>query len=467
LVRVILMEFNELSPPVMQKLMAEGDLPNFRRFYQESEVYMTEADEVAPNLEPWIQWVTIHSGIPYREHGIQRLGDGHKLTETNIWDEVSDQGRSVWVCGSMNINYRQPINGWVLPDPWVTQVPPYPEDELTPYYRFVSANVQEHTREDTALSRSEQAKFVAFMARHGISPVTAAGIVGQVLSERTSNKRWRRPVILDRVQWDLFRWHWKRAKPDLSTFFLNSTAHYQHIYWRHMDPESFEVKPDPAERAIYEDAIPYGYRQMDRMCARFMDLAGSDTTLVFLTALSQEPCLKYEDIGGKMMYRPEDFGRLLDAVGIGEAAKAAPVMAEEFQLDFDTEDAAREAEAKLSALRYEGEQALRVERRGSNIFSGCAVSEQVAPDAVLHLDGGDRTIRFFDLFYQLDLVKSGIHHTDGMMWIRTPARRHAVFDDKVPLVSVAPTILGMYGIEPPAHMKGEPLGTSARAAARA
>jgi hypothetical protein len=274
-------------------------------------------------------------------------------------------------------------------------------------------------------------------------------------------------VILDRVQWDLFRWHWKRAKPDLSTFFLNSTAHYQHIYWRHMDPESFEVKPDPAERAIYEDAIPYGYRQMDRMCARFMDLAGSDTTLVFLTALSQEPCLKYEDIGGKMMYRPEDFGRLLDAVGIGEVAKAAPVMAEEFQLDFDTEDAAREAEAKLSALRYEGEPALRVERRGSNIFSGCAVSEQVAPDAVLHLDGGDRTVRFFDLFYQLDLVKSGIHHTDGMMWIRTPARRHAVFDDKVPLVSVAPTILGMYGIEPPAHMKGEPLGTSARAAARA
>ena len=68
---------------------------------------------------------------------------------------------------------------------------------------------------------------------------------------------------------------WKGAKPDFSTFFLNSTAHYQHIYWRHMDPESFEVKPDPAERAIYEDAIPYGYRQMDRMCARFMELAAA------------------------------------------------------------------------------------------------------------------------------------------------------------------------------------------------
>ena len=91
-VRTILMEFNELSPPVMQKLMAQGELPNFQRFYRESEAYTTEADELAPNLEPWIQWVTIHSGIPYREHGIQRLGDGHKLAEDNLWDVLSDHG---------------------------------------------------------------------------------------------------------------------------------------------------------------------------------------------------------------------------------------------------------------------------------------------------------------------------------------------------------------------------------------
>jgi hypothetical protein len=456
--RAILMEFNELSPPVMQKLMAQGKLPNFQRFYRESEVYLTEADEVAPNLEPWIQWVTVHTGIPYSEHGIQRLGDGHKLDAENLWDVVSDDGRNVWVCGSMNINYRRPINGWVLPDPWVTQVRPHPEDELRPYYRFVSANVQEHSREGAALSAREQAEFVTFMARHGLSPKSAAAIVRQIVSERRSNTRWRRPVILDRVQWDLFRWHWRRAGPDFATFFLNSTAHYQHIYWRHMEPEAFEVKPDPAERAIYEDAIPYGYAQMDLMCGRFMELAGSDTTLVFLTALSQEPCLKYEDIGGKMMYRPEDFQRFLAALEIREPVRAAPVMAEEFQLDFEAEAAARDAESKLGALRYRGEPALRVERRGGNIFSGCAVSEQVPSDGVLELDG--HTVPFFELFYQLDLVKSGIHHRDGMMWIRTPARRHAVSDEKVPLVSIAPTILSMYGLKPPAAMKGEPIERS-------
>jgi hypothetical protein len=463
-VRLILLEFNELSPPIVKKLMAEGELPNFKRFHDESSVYETEADELAPNLEPWIQWITVHSGIPYREHGIERLGDGHHLNEPNLWDLVSDRGGSVWVCGSMNINYSEPINGWVLPDPWVTKVRPYPEDELRPYYRFVSANVQEHTREQPTLSRSEQLEFVTFMARHGLSPATAATIVRQIASERRSNTRWRRPVILDRLQFDLFRWRWKRAKPDFSTFFLNSTAHYQHIYWRHMDPESFEIKPDPAELAIYEDAIPYGYRQMDRMCARFLDLAGDDTTLVLLTALSQEPCLKYEDLGGKMMYRPRDFGRLLEAAGIDEPAESAPVMAEEFQLDFATEEAARDAEGKLAAIRYRGEPAMRVERRGNNIFGACGIIEQVEPDAVLQLDGGERTVPFLELFYQLDLVKSGIHHPDGMMWIRTPARSHSVNPEKIPLVSVAPTMLGVLGIEPPSQMKGEPLAAAAAAA---
>ncbi len=75
----------------------------------------------------------------------------------------------------MNINYRLPINGWVLPDPWMRSVKPHPEEELRPYYRFVSANVQEYTREDVPLSRGEQLAFLKFMARHGLSPATIDG----------------------------------------------------------------------------------------------------------------------------------------------------------------------------------------------------------------------------------------------------------------------------------------------------
>ena len=456
-VRVILVEFNELSPVLMDKFIAAGKLPNFERLRSESGVYLTDAREEQQHLEPWIQWVTVHSGLSYEEHGIRNLGEGDKLAEKNLWDLLSDEGKRVWVCGSMNINYRSPINGWVLPDPWMRSVKPLPEDELEPYHRFVSANVQEYTREQTPLSRREQARFLSFMARHGLSASTVSAIVRQLAQERTSDAHWKRAVILDKLQFDLFRSHWRRAKPDFATFFLNSTAHFQHLYWRNMEPEHFKVKPEPGAQAVYQDAILYGYEQMDAICGRFLRLAGDGTTLVFATALSQQPCLTYEEIGGKTIYRPRDFGRLLEAVGIEQAAKAEPVMANEFHLDFESEEMAREAETKLRAMRYGDEPAFGVKRNGTDLMCGCRIWEQLDADAVLQVDGNGGEVPFFELFYQIDLIKSGMHHPDGMLWIRTSARRHSEHSEKVPLVAIAPTILKMFGLRASDYMKGEPL----------
>jgi Type I phosphodiesterase / nucleotide pyrophosphatase len=462
--KLILAEFNELSPVLMDKFIAAGKLPNFERLRGESEVYLTDAREEQENLEPWIQWITIHSGLSYAEHGIKNLGDGHKLTERNLWDLLSDDGKRVWVCGSMNINYRLPINGWVVPDPWMRSVKPHPEDELEPYYRFVSANVQEHTREDVPLSRREQLAFLSFMARHGLSPATVKAIVRQLVDERSSDVHWKRAVILDKLQFDLFRSHWKRQRPDFATFFLNSTAHFQHLYWRNMEPEHFKVKPEPGEQAVYEDAILYGYEQMDEIVGRLLRLIDDDTVLVFATALSQQPCLTYEESGGKTIYRPRDFEDFVRAVGIERPTEVAPVMAEEFHLDFETEELARAAEAKLMEVRYGDAPALGVRRRGTDLLCGCQIWQQLEPDAVLHLDGDERTVPFFDLFYKIDMVKSGMHHPDGMLWIRRPGRAHSEHPGKVPLTAIAPTILGFYGLEPPAYMQGEPVAERERLA---
>jgi hypothetical protein len=38
-------------------------------------------------------------------------------------------------------------------------------------------------------------------------------------------------------------------------------------------------------------------------------VAGDDTPLILFTALDQEPCLKYEEVGGGMMHRLKDSGR--------------------------------------------------------------------------------------------------------------------------------------------------------------
>jgi len=74
-VKLILLELNELAPDLMTQFIEAGDLPNFRRLRQESTLYTTDAGEDPPNLEPWIQWITVHTGVPFSEHRVFHLGD--------------------------------------------------------------------------------------------------------------------------------------------------------------------------------------------------------------------------------------------------------------------------------------------------------------------------------------------------------------------------------------------------------
>jgi Type I phosphodiesterase / nucleotide pyrophosphatase len=463
---VILLEFNELCPQLMNRFLAEGQLPNFQKLYERSEVYLTDAEEKAPNLEPWIQWVTVHSGMPYSTHKIFDLGDGHLLKQQCIWDLLSRANRKVWICGSMNARYDMPLNGYLLPDPWSSGTPPHP-DTLLPYLNFVRANVHEHTNAHAAFRKSDAAKFLTFMATHGLSMGTVSTILRQLASEQGARNRWKRSTILDQLQFDVFRHFYRKFRPDFSTFFLNSTAHLQHMYWRNMEPSLFKIQPSEQEQAEFAAAILYGYRQMDELVGEFLRVAGKDATLIFCTALSQQPCLIYDDAGGKILYRPREFGRLMSFAGLKPGWTVAPVMAEQFHLYFENEEDAAEGERRLNGLKVGEMPALYVKRQESSLFCGCPVNRSLAESATLAGEEG-KTVPFFDVFYQIEGIKSGMHQSDGMLWISTPARSHAVHEEKVPLTAIAPTILEMFDIPVPAYMEGGSLAEMAgRSRARA
>ena len=453
---VILLEFNELAQPLMQRFMREGRLPNFQRLYGESQVYVTDAEERAPYLNPWIQWITVHSGLPYSEHGIFHLGDGHKLGKKCLWDVANDAGLKSWVCGSMNIRYDRPMNGWILPDPWTVEARPCPET-LNRYFKFVQTHVQEHTNERVPLTVGDYLGFLGFMAGHGLSAATVAAVVRQLVSERMDGTRWKRATIMDKLQFDLFRWYHRKERPNLCAFFLNSTAHFQHMYWREFEPEHFKVKPSAEERMKYRDAILFGYQEMDRLLARFYELVDENTTLVFVTGFSQQPCLAYEDQGGKSFYRPRDLGQFVKFAGVTAAFSVSPVMSEQFHIFFQDEGEARKAFELLRSLRVDGKPALHLDCKGAAVFAGCSIFEALGRDAVLTKGAAGEKAPFFEVFYQVEGMKSGMHHPDGMLWIRHPDCSHRVHDRKVPLTDIAPTILSILDLRKPPHMRGTAL----------
>ena len=456
--QVIVLEFNELCPSLMEQFMKQGLLPGFSRLHDESYAYVTDAEEVAPNLEPWIQWVTVHTGLGFGEHGIHDLGDGHKLMFPRIWDLVSDSGKKVWICGSMNAATRGKVNGYVLPDPWSTGIEPQPAGEFHAYWRFVRTYVQEYTRKRVPLSRSDYLNFLRFLMARGLSAHSVSHTVRQVLSERKGKGRWRRATILDRLQWDIFRWYYRKTKPDYATFFLNSTAHFQHFYWRAMDPGPFEVKPSPEDVAEYGNAILYGYQQMDGIVQECMDLAGKDTTIILATALSQQPCLIYETKGGKKQHRAVDYQRMLKLAGVTAPARLSPVMSEQFHIYFDREADAADAETNLKSWRVNGKPAMSVRREGAELFAGCCIYNELAEHTRLTSEINGLDVRFYDLFYLVDGTKSGMHHPDGILWIRTPEKVHEKAGrERIPLRALAPTIMSLLDIPKPDFMSFEAL----------
>ncbi len=465
--RVILLEFNELTPRLMARFIAEGHLPNFQRLHDESLVFVTDAQEEQRKLEPWIQWVTVHTGLSAQQHGIHNLDESYKLTQPAVWDLLCEAGYHIWICGSMNIKYRQPARGWILPDAWSSKVDPYPPD-LQRYFRFVRANVQEHTNDRVPLSKAVYADFLKFMLTHGLSMDTVSAILSQIAKERSSNVRWKRATLLDKLQWDVFEWYQRKSRPDFSTFFLNSTAHFQHLYWRQLEPEKFRLPAGHASGGAPEadrehvDAILFGYRQMDAIVAKALKLAANDTVVILSSALGQQPYLLAEETGGKRFHRPRDLSKFAAQVGLKGVTAVTPVMSEQFHIEFDSPESARVGMERLRDASVEGKPAFNIDYQpgAKGFLTGSAVFRPVPENTQLAMPKGD-SLRFLEIFYLVnESLKSGMHHPHGIFWIRGLDRKHSVTPGTIPLRSVCPTILEMYGLPATAEMSGPPLQLS-------
>jgi hypothetical protein len=447
--KMLVLEFNELCDHLIDDFIARGELQNFKRLRDRSVVFTTDAQEAPPNLEPWIQWPTVHSGLAFSQHGVFNLGDGQNLRSKSLAQALSDAGMRVGVFGSMNVNYEQ-LNGYFLPDPWHRRQQASPEF-LQPYYRIIAGQVQESSK--ASISVGDMASLGLFLLRNGLTPGTARNIVRQLAAEwRDSGVKWRRASVLDDIQYDVFRSLNSRLDVEFATFFCNSTAHYQHYYWRNMSPEKFSLPPTADDHASYREAILHGYRSMDRIIGRALR-DYPHAAIVLCTALSQKP---WTDTA-KCTFRPRDFDAFLAFAGIDKReVTVKPVMAEQFHLDFTSPGACERGAAALADLTYNGAPLMLVTRESSlQLFCGCLVMDARQGDGVVVRKQDGRSMPFRDLFYMIHTMRSGHHDPRGLLWFGAGAhRRH---EDVVSLQDIAPTILNFLRVPVPDHMTGNAL----------
>ncbi|MDP5132486.1 MAG: hypothetical protein NWQ54_16525 [Paraglaciecola sp.] len=225
--RLLVLELNELCPSLIERFINEGYLPNFKQLRNQSVIKETVTDATESELNPWVQWVDVHTGKEREEHRIYRLNEIRRYKGDFTWDILSKRlGIKSWICGSMNASYSSDFLGRFLPDPWTKDIDPYPKKELETYYNFVSQAVQGHSNKAPVSSFD----FLRSILKHGVSINNILKLVQQLVSEKIWKKsNWKRALVLDWIQFDIFSHYYRKDNPQYSTFFSNKYTHYTHI----------------------------------------------------------------------------------------------------------------------------------------------------------------------------------------------------------------------------------------------
>ena len=130
--KVLLVEFNEINWRVIDKLIAQHGtryLPNFTRLRESGAWAEQTAVEKPPHLDPWVTWVTVHTGVPRDVHHATVLEqDSTSIASPRLWDYAVEGGRSVGVFGSISAYPPRKVPGFMVPGPFAPGDETYPDD---------------------------------------------------------------------------------------------------------------------------------------------------------------------------------------------------------------------------------------------------------------------------------------------------------------------------------------------------
>lgn len=468
--KVLLLEFNEINWAVIDRLIAERGakfLPNFVRLREQGAWSLQSAIERPPMLDPWITWVTVHTGVSPAVHGASVLEqDAETVKAKRTWQYVSEAGHSVGVFGSISAYPPTPLRGFMVPGPFAPSDDTYPA-RLQPVQAINRRYTQVHAKTSKAPGAFEGLKLGAKLMRLGLRPVTCLRVAAQLARERVSpHARWRRVSLQPLLNFDFFAKLYKQERPTFATWHSNHAAHYMHHYWRAWDDSAFTTRSPPGEKKKYGEAVPFGYRVCDELLGRAFDLIDDTTVIVVASSMGQQPFVsdKYPD--GKIVVRIKDIDALLGLLGRKGVQEVVPTMVPQWNIVVP--DA-----AQRHSLRDQFEGTRRVV--DGVVEAGFAVAEvgnalTVTPLGLAQMTKGIEYVfpatperaesrQPMEALFAMDTptAKQGMHHIDGILAFYGKGIRRGTELPPCTNLDVAPTMLSILGLIKPDVMEGRVL----------
>ena len=402
--KTILLGLNELNFDYIKFYINKGLLPNFKKIFEIQPPIETVSENEYKLLEPWVQWVTIHSGKSYEEHKIFRLGDIVNNPEVSqIFEELEDEGLSVGAVSPFNADNRLKNPVFFVPDPW-TKTNPSGNWVVQALYQAVHQSVN-----DNAKSKLNFKSMISL----GLGLLLYVPLLRWFHYIKTIfklKKPGAKAIILDSLLADVHLTLWKKHKPDFSNLFLNSGAHIQHHYLFNSKAYIGNIKNPEWYCPKDYDPLIHILSEYDKQIGKL--LKQKDVKIIIATGLHQQP---HEHL--TFYWRLKEHVKFAEMIGIKNFLEVSPRMSRDFLVKFNNELDAVNAEKLLNGFYASNDdiKIFEVDNRGASLFVELVYPKDISESASIYSKESDLKLERFKSYLAFVAIKNGEHNGLGYL----------------------------------------------------
>lgn len=429
------LELNEISFNFVRRYGTQGKLPNLNRLIDRHGLIETTSEERYDELEPWIQWVTAHTGLSLEQHGVFRLGDILQCDLHQIWEWLEEHGISVAAISPMNASNRTRDAAFFVPDPWTNTV--VTGSPLLKRVAFAASQAVNENAGSRLDPKSVAALGQAVLRYCGPGQYKH---LASYLARAVRGGKWARALVLDELLTAITISETRAKRPDYVSLFLNGGAHLQHHYMFNSAVYDGPNRNPDWLVAQDDDPILGAYRQYDRLIGQ-IEKALPDYRLIIATGLHQKP---YPE--ECYYWRLADHAKFLAEIGCEDFA-VHPRMSRDFLIEARSPANVAAIQHRLeSAVGDDGVRLFTVDNRGDSLFVMLTYPKDIGIGFGFSV--GNR--HFANLRQQVNFValKNGEHDGIGYL-IDTAETAGRIARPRIALKELPSRVAAHFGLEWP------------------
>ena len=400
--KTILLGLNELNFDYIKFYINQGDLPNFKKIFNIQPPIGTISENDFRLLEPWVQWVTVHSGKSYKEHNILRLGDIVNHPDVSqIFEELEAEGLSVGAVSPFNAENRLNNPAFFVPDPW-TNTEASGNWIVKALYQAVHQSVNDNAKSKLTF------KSLISLALALLLYVPLPRWFHYVKEIFKVKKPGVKAIILDSLLADVHLTLWKKHKPDFSNLFLNAGAHIQHHYLFNSKAYQGDLKNPDWYCALEYDPLVQILSEFDYQIGKLLKL--KDVKLIVATGLHQQP---HENL--TFYWRLKEHFKFAEMIGIKNFSEILPRMSRDFLLKFNGETDASNAADVLDSF-YASKDDIKIfeiDNRGTSLFVELVYPNDIHESDSIYSKETNLKLEKFKSYIAFVAIKNGEHNGIG------------------------------------------------------